>query len=167
MTQIAQCLARIVRPRLLLVAARAGQADYRRSPALLRLLALAPGQAEDAAVLRRLMSVEAQEEARRQAGDAGYSTLRHVRLLIALLAEARQATTTEPGRAATAAAATGIGLAAAPAMQRAVTGPAGMAQGRPGTAPAVRRAGTQAPRRLVPPGGTAPAVSSIPPHTAR
>jgi hypothetical protein len=42
-----------------------------------------------ATAVRRLIDAEAEAEARRATGDAGYSLTRHVDLLIALMAEMR------------------------------------------------------------------------------
>lgn len=72
------------RPRLLLCAARHGMADYRRDRDLARLLPPDPGPRR---VVAALAEAEAAQERARRAGTAGYSCLRHVDLLIALLAE--------------------------------------------------------------------------------
>jgi hypothetical protein len=77
----------MLRPRLLLRAARHGLQDYRRERDLRRLL---PTDVQSTAnALPRLIAAEAEAEATRCRGDAGYSISRHVELLIALLAEAR------------------------------------------------------------------------------
>ena len=76
------------RPRLLIRAARFGLAEYRRTPALRRLLA-AKGARTAAQVVAVLLAREADCDSRRRAGDAGYSVARHVEVLIALMAEAR------------------------------------------------------------------------------
>ncbi|KQB17120.1 hypothetical protein H9N28_07085 [Rhodobacter capsulatus] len=88
MTDQIDQMARLRRPKLLIRAARFGQRDYDRSRDLRRLLAARdlPGP-EDA--LRSLMTEEAGLEAARQAGLAGYSFLRHIEVLIAMMAEAR------------------------------------------------------------------------------
>lgn len=77
----------MLRPRLLLRAARHGLQDYRRERDLRRLLPQGGHSGADA--LPRLIAAEAEAEATRCRGDAGYSISRHVELLIALLAEAR------------------------------------------------------------------------------
>ncbi len=79
-------LANLRRPRLLMRAARFGLCDYRRERDLRRLVrcGLSP---ED--TVPSLMSVEADLEQTRLAGDASYSVARHIEVLIALLAEAQ------------------------------------------------------------------------------
>lgn len=72
------------RPRLLVAAARHGIADYRSARDLPRLVG--PGVPGEA-VTARLAELEARMEAARQAGDPGWSCLRHVEVMIALLAE--------------------------------------------------------------------------------
>ncbi len=76
------------RPRLLVRAARAGLADRRRSRDLGRVMrtdeALGPDHA-----LSALLAEEERVEATRRAGDASYSFVRHIELLIAMMAEAR------------------------------------------------------------------------------
>lgn len=72
------------RPRLLIAAARHGMEDYRRNRDLPRLIG--PGIAA-AEVIDRLTALEERLEDSRRAGDPGWSCLRHVEVLIALLAE--------------------------------------------------------------------------------
>ena len=74
----------LLRPRLLMSAARHGLGDYRRGRDLLRLLGYCPSAAE--AVLD-LTALEATTEAARRAGSPAWSCTRHVEVLIALLAE--------------------------------------------------------------------------------
>lgn len=74
------------RPRLLLCAARHGLAEYRRERDLARILALAEVPRR---VVEALAEAEAAQEVARRAGATGYSCLRHVEVLIALLAELR------------------------------------------------------------------------------
>lgn len=95
MTPIPDSLSRLRRPRLMVQAARFGLADYRRDRDLGRILpgARATGPA---AVLDRLMEIEERLDARRRAGDAGYSYARHIEVLIALMAEARFLIATRP-----------------------------------------------------------------------
>ena len=89
------------RPRLLLCAARHGLADYRRDRDLARILA--PDMAAQASgqitpqptprwAIEALTRAEAAQDAARRAGTAGYSCLRHVEVLIALLAEVQLCT---------------------------------------------------------------------------
>lgn len=75
------------RPRLLVRAARHGLGDYRRERDLARLL---DGQrpASPHRALAALVDCEAEIEAARQAGAAGYSPARHVEMLIAMMGEA-------------------------------------------------------------------------------
>lgn len=85
-----RALARLTRPRLLVRAARFGLAEYRRERDLRRLLGPdAPCGAPAAATA--LFEREAAAEAARSAGAVTYSPARHVELLVALIAEARQA----------------------------------------------------------------------------
>lgn len=76
------------RPRLLIRAARAGAADYRRDRDLCRLLSGGPTPAPAEAV-ERLIAEETTLETTRRRGAAGYSPMRHVEVLIALMSEAR------------------------------------------------------------------------------
>lgn len=75
------------RPQLLIRAARLGLSDYRRDRDLKRLL---NGQqpSPDRSV-PRLLSEEEMLEENRQRGDAGYSVMRHIEVMIALMAEVR------------------------------------------------------------------------------
>jgi Family of unknown function (DUF6477) len=88
MTDFANLLSSLQRPRLLIRAACHGLGDYRRDRDLRRLIggtvAPTPGVS-----VPRLLSEEAHMETIRCAGDAGYSIARHIEVLIALMAEAR------------------------------------------------------------------------------
>ncbi len=88
MTDFAQLLAELRRPRLLIRAARLGLADYNRSRDLRRIVrdveTIVPEHA-----LAALMAAEAELEETRRAGAAHYSLSRHIDVLIALLAESR------------------------------------------------------------------------------
>jgi hypothetical protein len=86
MSDFRMILANLRRPRLLMRAARFGLGDYRRDRDLRRLVrcGLSP---ED--TVPSLMSVEAELEETRLAGDLSYSVARHIEVLIALLAEAQ------------------------------------------------------------------------------
>lgn len=81
------------RPRLLLQAARAGQADYRREHDLRRVLRLPASPAPGTATIMALMTLEAEQEQRRknrlQAAGEPWRPSRHVEVLIALMAEMR------------------------------------------------------------------------------
>jgi len=74
------------RPRLLAVAARAGLAQYRRDR---DLAGLVPGGTPSRLLLAALAEAEAACDAERRAAAPGYSVAHHVRVLTALLAEAR------------------------------------------------------------------------------
>lgn len=78
---------RITRPRLLARAARAGMAFYRRERDLAGAL---PGGATGRGLIVALSTAEAACDADRRANAPTYSVTRHVRLLTALLAEARR-----------------------------------------------------------------------------
>lgn len=88
MTDQIDQMARLRRPKLLIRAARFGQRDYDRSRDLRRLLAARDLPGPEAA-LRALMAEEAGLEEARQTGEAAYSFLRHIEVLIAMMAEAR------------------------------------------------------------------------------
>lgn len=76
------------RPRLLVRAARAGLSEYNRARDLCRLTRTSPAPAPERA-LSVLLEEEERVEATRQAGDASYSFVRHIELLIAMMAELR------------------------------------------------------------------------------
>lgn len=95
MTDAPATLARLRRPALLIRAARAGLAEYDRARDLRRLLPRA-GQPAPGRALAALVEAEALADADRRAGRAGYSVVRHVGLLVALLAEARIGTEPAP-----------------------------------------------------------------------
>jgi hypothetical protein len=86
MSDIRILLANLRRPRLLMHAARFGLGDYRRERDLRRLVGCGMSPEE---TVPSLISVEAELEETRLAGDAAYSVTRHIEVLIALLAEAR------------------------------------------------------------------------------
>lgn len=88
MTTTANALAHLRRPRLLIRAARCGVMDYNRRRDLKRVLHSATLPSPSATV-PMLMEREAELEATRQNDDAGYSVVRHVEVLIALMGEAR------------------------------------------------------------------------------
>ena len=75
------------RPRLLARAARAGMAQYRRERDLAGALKGRTGQG----LIDALTLAEAACEAQRREDSPAYSVTRHVKLLTALLAEARAA----------------------------------------------------------------------------
>ncbi|XDA96715.1 DUF6477 family protein [Sulfitobacter sp. LCG007] len=76
------------RPSLLMRAARIGADDYRREIHLPRLLGYGQLPRHGSAVIK-LMEIEAELNEQRLSGDTGYSLVRHVDVLIAMVAEAR------------------------------------------------------------------------------
>jgi hypothetical protein len=108
MTDLDATLASITRPRLLIRAARHGVEDYRRTRDLRRILRddVLPGPV---AAVTRLIDLEAQHDARRRAGDAGYTIAAHLDVLIALMAEARALTPRVPALETAGAAETAAG----------------------------------------------------------
>lgn len=89
MTPDIDALSALRRPRLLVRAARFGLADYLRERDLKRAFPGAPVP-PDGALVPELLKREADLEARRQTGAAGYSAARHVHVLTVLMAEARR-----------------------------------------------------------------------------
>jgi hypothetical protein len=75
------------RSRLLITAARLGARDYRRERDLKRLIRLTsmPGPRQ---AIMHLLQIEAELEESRNLGDGRYSCIRHVEVMIALVAEA-------------------------------------------------------------------------------
>ncbi len=88
MRDILSMLHALQRPRLLMRAARIGAEDYRRATHLPRLLGYGVLPRHGAALLK-LMDLEAALETQRTDADAGYSLMRHVDVMIAIVAEAR------------------------------------------------------------------------------
>ncbi|MEZ5779633.1 MAG: DUF6477 family protein [Paracoccaceae bacterium] len=88
MSELLPLMNELRRPRLLVRAARAGLERYNRNRDLKRLMRLpsAPGTAD---ALHMLLDEEARVEEDRRAGRASYSFVRHLELLIAMMAEAR------------------------------------------------------------------------------
>ena len=81
-------LANLRRPRLLVRAARAGVADYKRSRDLTRLTQV-PATARPDRVLSALVAEEERVEETRRAGHISYSFVRHIELLVALIADSQ------------------------------------------------------------------------------
>ena len=88
MTDLTELLTSLRRPRLLIRAARFGQTGYNRNRDLRRLIQTPVAPAPETA-LRRLLEAEAEAETARRAGEAAYNLVRHIELLIAMMAEAR------------------------------------------------------------------------------
>ncbi|APE43307.1 hypothetical protein BOO69_07655 [Sulfitobacter alexandrii] len=88
MQDVLSMLNTLHRPRLMMRAARLGAENYRRSSHLPRLLGYGV-LPRHAAALLQLMDIEAALEKERLNSDAGYSLLRHIDVLIAMVAEAR------------------------------------------------------------------------------
>lgn len=76
------------RPRLLIRAARIGMDEYRRDVHLKRHLGHGPLPRSGAA-LARLVEIESSLNQQRRERNAGYSSVKHVDLLIAMMGEAR------------------------------------------------------------------------------
>jgi hypothetical protein len=87
MTELRSHIARLQRPRLLIQAARLGLPDYRRDRDLRRLIGTLA--APPPVSVARLLEAEDEVEQVRRTGATGYNAVRHVDLLIALMAEAR------------------------------------------------------------------------------
>lgn len=88
MRDIHSLLATLHRPRLLMRAARIGAQEYRRGAHLPRLLGYGVLPRHGDALLR-LVDLEAELNSYRKAGDAAYNLVRHIDVLIAIVAEAR------------------------------------------------------------------------------
>ncbi|MFN6952398.1 MAG: DUF6477 family protein [Albidovulum sp.] len=88
MSDLMSHLHNLRRPRILVRAARAGLAEYNRARDLCRLMRTASAPAPETA-LGVLVEEEARIEATRRAGDASYSFVRHIEILIAMMAEIR------------------------------------------------------------------------------
>ena len=81
-------LSALRRPKILIRAARLGLADYNRD-ADLRFIARTKTTPRAGDALKTLISQENELEVSRKEGDARYSVHQHIRVLTALLAEAR------------------------------------------------------------------------------
>ena len=81
-------LAALRRPKLLIRAARLGLADYSRTRDLRRIMRTGAVPTPSNAVAA-LMNTEAELEECRRSGTSTYSVIRHVEVMIALMAEAR------------------------------------------------------------------------------
>lgn len=88
MQDILSMLHALRRPALLMRAARIGADDYRRANHLPRLLGYGVLPRHGAALMK-LMEIEGDLNAQRVSGDTGYSLIRHVDILIAIIGEAR------------------------------------------------------------------------------
>ena len=88
MTALLETLKTVNRPRLLIRAARHGLEDYSRDRTLARLIGVMPG-ARVEETLAKLVEVEARMEQARKEDDGSYSVVRHIDLLVALIAESR------------------------------------------------------------------------------
>ena len=88
MQDILTMLHALHRPRLMMRAARIGAEDYRRAAHLPRLLGYRklPGPSN---ACMQLMAIEGDWEEKRITDDASYNMVRHLDVLIALVAEAR------------------------------------------------------------------------------
>jgi len=87
MQDILTRLSGIHRPAILVRAGNIGAQTYRRGPALRRILGRTT-LSRSAVVLLQLIDIEADLNARRKKTDAGYNPVRHIEVMIALIAEA-------------------------------------------------------------------------------
>ena len=88
MSDLRTLVSALRRPRLLVRAARIGLQDYNRDRDLRRVIQTQSIPSPERAV-SRLIEEEQTLETTRLDGDASYSVLRHVEVLIALMAEVR------------------------------------------------------------------------------
>ncbi len=88
MQDVISMLQSLRRPSLLMRAARIGAEDYHRDAHLPRLLGYGVLPRHTQALLK-LMELEATVNQQRTSGNASYSLVKHVDLLIAMLGEAR------------------------------------------------------------------------------
>jgi hypothetical protein len=95
MTDVTTVLNALRRPKILIRAARAGVADYRRERDLKRLLRLAQA-AVPQQTIGTLLAEENRLEANRTAGEATYNLQRHVAVLTAILVEVRRMSAGSP-----------------------------------------------------------------------
>lgn len=86
MKDLSTMLADLRRPSLLIRAARAGQPQYNRKAHLRRVLGV-HDTIRTAEAVMRLMEIEAELDADRRTGAAHYSAVRHVDVMVALMAE--------------------------------------------------------------------------------
>lgn len=87
---ITNSLESLRRPRLLVRAARHGLSEYNRKRDLRRIAGFTEN-ATPQRVTTMLLDMEDNMEQRRVAGDAAYEPARHIELLVALMAESKQA----------------------------------------------------------------------------
>ncbi len=95
MNDLLMKLDNLKRPRLLIRAARIGMDEYRRDVHLRRHLGQGPLPRSGAA-LERLVEIESGLNEQRRERNAGYSSIKHVDLLIAMMGEARILRATHP-----------------------------------------------------------------------
>ncbi len=88
MSDFAQMLQALRRPKILIRAARAGVVDYRRERDLKKLLRQQAASAS-ARTIDSLLAEENRLEATRTSGEGTYNLQRHVAVLTAIIAEAR------------------------------------------------------------------------------
>lgn len=97
MSDLANLLSAVRRPKILVRAARAGVTDYRRERDLRRLL---PGQkTASRQAIGSLLAEEDRLETTRKSGGATYNIQRHVAVLTAIIAEARLLPAAGPAQA--------------------------------------------------------------------
>lgn len=86
MSDLIETVQKLRRPGLLVRAAKLGSAEYNRSRELRRLIPGASTPAPEKAV-KLLLEEENELERYRVIGDASYSVMRHVRVMVALVSE--------------------------------------------------------------------------------
>ncbi|MEL7090330.1 MAG: DUF6477 family protein [Pseudomonadota bacterium] len=96
MQDVLTILQNLRRPRLLMRAARIGAEDYRRTSHLPRLFGYGSLPRQSQALLR-LIEIEAGLNALRLEDASSYNLLRHIDVLIAIVAEARLMQTAKTG----------------------------------------------------------------------
>ncbi|MCV6824408.1 MULTISPECIES: DUF6477 family protein [Halocynthiibacter] len=88
MNDIKSMLKMLHRPRILIRAARHGLRDYNRTRDLKRLLRLEQIPSSGQALIT-LINEERALENKRKSGEASYSVMRHIEVLVALMGEAQ------------------------------------------------------------------------------
>lgn len=88
MQDVLTMMSTLTRPRLLIRAARIGADDYRRDKHLQRVLGYGRSL-RNAEALLKLIELEVGINQMRDDGDASYSLVQHVDILIAMMGEAR------------------------------------------------------------------------------
>lgn len=99
MNDIQSMLQMLHRPKILIRAARHGLVDYNRNRDLRRLLKTDTAPSTGQAIMA-LLNEEKSLESKRKTGEASYSVMRHIEVLVALMREAQVFTQTTRQNAA-------------------------------------------------------------------